>query len=107
MNDNNGTTETQGSNAFRAIFHADVTVGAVETRTSATKGDYSYIAGSKISYKGRENLGVVMAFGNQRAEVLEQLVEGNTVKLALQRDGGTLRVVGFPKERAPRQAKAA
>jgi hypothetical protein len=70
-----------------------ITVNSIETRTSATKGDYAYGKGVINKKDGTEKAVTIMSFGAQFASVRDILVEGATVDVNAVFDGGTLKVL--------------
>jgi hypothetical protein len=94
------TTQTN-ARRFNPIFTATVTPASVSTRTASNGNKYAVLSGASIAFgNGRSETRTVMAFGAQRDEVASLLRKGRPVELALQRDGGTVRVVGLPRAAA-------
>ncbi len=86
---------------FSPIFVATVTPAAIAIATDKNGNDYAKMQGSTVQQDGKaDKTMTVMAFGNQHAEVADHLVEGQPVDLAVQFDGGTLKVIGLPREKA-------
>ncbi|QAY80270.1 hypothetical protein [Sphingosinicella sp. BN140058] len=85
---------------FVPSFVAFVTPASVSTRRSSADKPYAYLGGAKIEAAGRTNIATVMVFGPAHAAVKSKLKKGRKIELVLQRDGGTLRVIGFPKPAA-------
>ncbi|QAY80268.1 hypothetical protein [Sphingosinicella sp. BN140058] len=85
---------------FVPSFVAIVTPASVSTRRSSKNEPYAYLGGATVEAAGRTNIATVMAFGPAHAAVKSKLKKGRKVELLLQRDGGTLRVLGFPKPAA-------
>lgn len=84
---------------FSPIFIADVTPASIET-LNGKNGQYVVMKGATISREGRDSqTRTVLAFGNARAEIAAQLNEGRPVALAVQYDGGSLKVIGLPREK--------
>ena len=97
MSDNN----TQ--RAFRPIFNATITPASIESKTSATGGNYLLMSGATVAYGNVTQTRTVMAFGKSVADVQGMLAEGQPVELAVQYDGGSVRIVG--QVRAPAAAE--
>lgn len=86
---------------FNPIFTVAITPASVSTRTSANGRKYAYMGNATIEQSGKEpRQATVMAFGDQRDAVAKLLRKGKRVELAVQRDGGCLRVIGLPKAAA-------
>ena len=79
-----------------------ITIATIETRTSATKGDYAYGKGVINKNDGTEKPVTIMSFGAQFASVADILVAGATVDVNAVFDGGTLKVLSpfVPKAQA-------
>ena len=91
------TNAPTSTRRFSPIFVATITPAAVETRQGA-KGPYTVMPGATISKSGRADRQLtVMAFGKQRDEVEHMLTQGRPVDLAVQHDGGTLKIIGLPR----------
>ena len=90
---------------FRAIFTATVTPASIVS--SKTKNDKPYLtmAGATVSHKGNDRTRTVMAFGKSAEAIQDLRVEGQPIDLAVQYDGGTVRVIGLPREAAPAAAE--
>ena len=87
---------------FSPIFVASITPAAIETRTNVKGVAYAYLAGATVVRpNGKSDTRTVMAFGKSREAVAEMLREGETVSLAVQFDGATVKIVGLPREAAP------
>ena len=100
------TTQTSNTRRFSPIFTATVTPGSVSTR-SGKNGKYAVMQNSLIQRDGKDDKTMtVMAFGKPREEVARSLRKGRPVDLAVQYDGGTLRVIGFPRAEEPAAANA-
>src|SRR5690606_41621464 len=85
---------------FSPIFVATVTPGAIERGMGKNNAPYAKMQNSKVQQGEKEALErTVMAFGNQLAEVESSLVEGQPVDLAVQFDGGSVKIIGFPREK--------
>ncbi|WP_395334338.1 hypothetical protein WBP06_18280 (plasmid) [Novosphingobium sp. BL-8H] len=76
------------------LFQATVLLNNVETRTSATKGDYTYAKGRLVRRDGYPRPVTVMAFGPQRASVIDELVSGHTIKVCVTWDDRVLKIIG-------------
>ena len=90
---------------FSKIFTATVTFGD-EITVSDTKNKVVYAkAPASVTLPGGQTVDrVVMAFGDQLMSVQPDFAPGNTVELAVQHDGGTLKVIGYPREQATAKA---
>ena len=87
---------------FSKIFPATITFGD-EVVISETKKEVVYAMSRMASIQhpnGQVKNRTVMAFGDQLNEVKDAIFPGNTVELAVQYEGGTVKVVGFPLEEA-------
>lgn len=101
------TENTAPRKGFRPIFTATVTPASVRTRTGKN-GKYTYMAGARVQTANTDNDNVtVMAFGKPHEEVKRALRKGRPVELAVQRDGGVVNVIGFPRAKAEPAAAAA
>ena len=101
-------TNNNNGRAYRPIFVANVTPGdSIETKTSAKGSDYILMQGATVETKKGTNQRTVMVFGKSVDAVRDSLVSGRTVSLAVQNDGGSVRVIGLPREAAPAEAAAA
>lgn len=88
------------SRRFNPIFTATVTPASVSTRTGKN-GKYAVLAGATIAQNGKDPIvRTVMAFGKARDAVAASLRKGKSVELALQHDGGSVRVIGLPRAAA-------
>jgi hypothetical protein len=95
------TTQNSNARPFNPIFVAAITPASVSTRTASNGNKYAVMQGATIEQPGKDaRQGTVMAFGAQRDEVAKLLRKGKRVELAVQHDGGTLRVVGLPRAKA-------
>lgn len=87
------------------IFVATITPGTIETKTSKGGAEYLLCAGARFERRDQEpQTRTVMAFGQSATVVRDLLTAGEPVELAVQFDGGTVKVIGAPRER---QAAAA
>jgi len=94
MSDQNQTRK------FSPIFNAPVTqTGEMIEKTTAKGVPYAKFQ-ADVGMKGGVVPRTVMAFGDQLASVRDSLAIGQTVELAVQRDGGTIKLIGFPREKA-------
>ena len=91
-------TTTQNAHRFSPIFVATVTPASVSTRTGKN-GKYALMQGATVQYGETRKEMTVMAFGKSRDEVASKLRKGRPVDLAVQFDGGTMKVIGFPLEK--------
>lgn len=87
---------------FSKIFHATITFGD-DVTISETKKAVVYAKAPAATIKhpnGEVNNRTVMAFGKQLSEVQNEIFPGNTAVLAVQYDGGTVKIVGYPHKKA-------
>ena len=88
------------SQRFNPIFTATVTPASVSNR-AGKNGKYTVLSGATIARDGQADIvRTVMAFGKARDAVLSGLRKGKPVELALQHDGGSVRVIGLPRAAA-------
>ncbi|AXK43853.1 hypothetical protein [Erythrobacter aureus] len=86
---------------FSPIFVATVTPASIATGTAKNGNDYAKMQGATVQQDGKaDKTMTVMAFGDQHAEVADHLIEGQPVDLAVQYDGGSLKVIGLPRAKA-------
>jgi hypothetical protein len=92
-------TDQTKSRKFSAIFNAPVTqTGEMIEKTTAKGVPYARFQ-ADVGMKGGVVPRTVMAFGDQLAAVRDALEIGKTVDLAVQKDGGTIKLIGFPREK--------
>lgn len=87
---------------FSKIFDATVTFGE-EVVVSETKKSVVYARAGEstiVHPDGQVKKRTVMAFGANLDEVKDSVFPGNTVTLAIQYDGGTVNIIGYPREAA-------
>ena len=83
-----------------------ITINSIETRTSATKGDYAY---GKATINKKDNTTrdvTVMSFGKQFESVREMLVEGTQVEVNAVFDKGVLKILSPYTPKADNDADA-
>lgn len=80
---------------FSPTFVATVTPSSVADR-NGRNGRYTLLKGATIAHKGETKTRTLLAFGQSRDLVANLLDEGIPVDLAVQYDGGVLRIVGLP-----------
>lgn len=85
---------------YSPIFSARLTLGAIAISAAKTGVEYAKAKAQVVLPSGQSVERTVMAFGDQLASVRDVLVEGNTVTLAVQHDGGTMKIIGHPREKA-------
>jgi hypothetical protein len=88
---------------FSPIFTATVTFGDTVT-VSDTKDGTVYASSPKASVlmpNGDTLSRTVMAFGNQLLKVQPDFAPGSTARLAIQRNGGSMKVIGYPLDEQP------
>lgn len=83
---------------FNPIITATVTPASVSTR-QGKNGTYLVLSGATVERNGNSVQRTVMAFG-KAVEQIGKLRKGRAIELALQHDGGTMRVVGLPRAAA-------
>jgi hypothetical protein len=92
------TTQTSNARRFSPIFVATITPASVSTRTDKGGNKYAYLAGATIAQGDKEPKQMTaMAFGKSHTEVAGLLRKGRPVDLAVQYDGGTVKIVGLPR----------
>lgn len=86
---------------FRPIINAVVTPASVQTKTAANGTKYALLSKASVQIGDADPIErTVMAFGKSRDAVAGLLRKGRAVELAVQHDGGTLRVIGLPRAAA-------
>ena len=81
---------------FNPTFVVTITPTSIETRAGA-KGDYTVAENARISKEGRaDQVRTVVAFGPHREKLSELLQVGRPVDLAVQHNGGSLKIMGEP-----------
>ncbi len=99
------TTATK-TTGFRPIFNATVTPGdSIENLKSATGTDYIKMTDAAVQTTNGSSQRTVMAFGKSAEDVRDLLVSGEPVELAVQYDGGSVKVIGRPREETPAAAE--
>jgi hypothetical protein len=93
MSDQNQTRK------FSPIFNATITPTGEMVESTTAKGVPYGKFQAEVGMKGGAVPRTVMGFGEQLASVRDSLVVGQTVELAVQRDGGTIKLIGFPREK--------
>lgn len=84
--------------AFSPIFNVNITPTAIDIRTDKHNAPYAVLEGATVAREGREpSTRMVMVFGKSYAAVADKLAVGTTVELAVQHDGGVMKVIGEPK----------
>ncbi|AXK43908.1 hypothetical protein [Erythrobacter aureus] len=85
---------------FKPIFAATITPGAsIEEKTSATGTAYIKMTGATVARGDKPaQERTVMAFGKSADAVRDMLVEGQPVELAVQYDGGSVKIIGEVRE---------
>lgn len=101
----------QTARKFSPIFVATITPTSIETKQSKDGAAYLLCSGARFERPGQEpQTRTVMAFGQSAKDVRDMLAAGKPVELAVQFNGGTVKVIGAPRERqaaAAVKAKAA
>src|SRR3546814_20055300 len=102
------TSKNSNARRFSPIFVATVTPATVSTRTDKSGNKYAYLAGATIAQDGKETKTMTtLAFGKRYAEVGKLPRKGRAVDLAVQFDGGTVKVIGPPSDHDPDPPQAA
>lgn len=99
QNKDSTMTEQTKTRKFSPIFNAPITPTGEMTEKTTRKGVPYVRFPAEVGMKGGPVPRTVMAFGDQLAAVRDSLKEGQTVELAVQRDGGTIKLIGFPREK--------
>lgn len=90
----------QTARKFSPIFVATITPESIEIKKSHDGADYLLCSGAKFERPGQEpQTRTVMAFGRSATDVQKLLTAGQPVELAVQFNGGTIKVIGTPRER--------
>src|SRR3546814_15672765 len=101
------TTTSNNARRFSPIFVATVTPATVSTRTDKNGNKYAHMAGATIAQEGKETKTMTtMAFGKSYAEVGKLLRKGRAVDLAVQFDGGPVKVIGLPRAEVAEDRKS-
>lgn len=88
----------QAARKFSPIFVATITPASIEVRTSAKGDEYVVCKGAEFTRNGQDvQTRTAMAFGQSASTVRDLLVEGKPVELAVQFDGGTVKMIGAPR----------
>ncbi|AXK43909.1 hypothetical protein [Erythrobacter aureus] len=86
---------------FQPIFPALIVPETVEALRTAKGADYTRMTGAQVLRKGKAPITrTVMAFGRSHDAVKNLLVPGKPVELAVQHDGGSIKVIGLPRAKA-------
>jgi hypothetical protein len=88
---------------FSGIFPAPVTPTGEINILTGKKGEYARFQ-ADVGMKGGVVPRTVMAFGPQLDAVRSSLETGVTVQLAVQKDGGTIKIIGFPRDKGEKIA---
>ncbi len=90
------------------MFKTNITFGSVTSGKTAKGVPFKTAKGSIMTKKdGSTKTLTVMAFGDQLEEVSPVFRKGRRADLTVVFDGGTLKVIGFPRVKAPAAAAAA
>lgn len=98
------STNVVSRRPFKPIFPAVITPSSIEYRTSTKNTPYIIMRGATVSYKDTVQTKTVMVFGQSISDVSAMLETGNPIRVAIQLDGATVRIVGQVR---PRSSKAA
>ena len=96
------TTKTNEAprSAFRPIFPATITPASIERKQTAKGTDYLLMQNATVERDGKDaQTRTAMAFGKSVTDVESMLESGTPVELAVQFDGGTVRIVGPVREK--------
>lgn len=97
--ENKANTENSNQREYRPIFTATVTPATIEAKKTSKGGDYLIMRGAQVAFGTKTQERTVMAFGKSIDAVRDMLVEGSPVELAVQFDGGSVRIVGQVREK--------
>lgn len=97
---NDAATATPATREFRPIFNATITPATIEALTTAKGGPYLKMTGATVAYKDIVQERTVMVFGKSIADVDTMLKPGEPVELAVQYDGGSVKIIGQIREKA-------
>lgn len=88
-------TQTTKS-TFRPIYPATIVPGAIESKKNSKGETYLKIPGSQVTSikSGKTSPRTVMVFGKSVGMVQALLEEGKPVDLAVQNDGGSVKIIG-------------
>lgn len=98
MENNGNNSENASKREFRPIFNATITPKAIETLQTSKGDNYLKMTGATVEFKDKSQERTVMAFGKSVADVEALLETGKPVELAVQFDGGSVRIVGQVRE---------
>ena len=96
--ENNSNTATATKREYRPIFTATITPQAIETLQTQKGDNYLKMTGATVAFKDKSQERTVMAFGKSVADVEALLEVGKPVELAVQFDGGSVRIIGQVRE---------
>lgn len=87
---------------FRPTFTVTVTPVEAATVGDTSKGQpYASLRDAKVSRDGQPDIvRTVLAFGEPNSRLASNLEPGVPIRLAVQHDGGSLRLIGLPREDA-------
>src|SRR3546814_5446898 len=94
MENNANNSENASKREFRPIFNATITPQSIETLQTSKGDNYLKMTGATVAFKDKSQERTVMAFGKSVADVEALLETGKPVELAVQFDGGSVRLVG-------------
>lgn len=93
---------TSKKRPYRAIFTTTITPAEIERRTASTGSPYLFLQGAGVEQKdGTVRNRTVMAFRRDESELnaIEAMLQpGVPVRLAVQYDQGTLKIIGEPRD---------
>jgi hypothetical protein len=95
------TMTTTTKRAFSKIQPASITFTETVSKAKTSKGvEYKKSQNATVAFENGETVTrTVMGFGGAIAG-LKNLAKGKTVRVAVQRDGGSIRIVGAVREAA-------
>lgn len=94
----NDTTTT--SRKQKTIFVARVTPSEIIEALDTNGKPYLRMPNAHVKTKNTERERNVMAFGKSFADVRPSLTPGKPIDLAVQLDGGSMKIVGFPRAKS-------
>src|SRR3546814_17784293 len=93
------STRTDTLFPYTTLFRSTITPASVSASTAKNGNKYAVMKGATIAREGQEaKVMTAMAFGKSHTEVAKLLRKGRSVDLAVQYDGGTVKIVGLPRE---------
>jgi hypothetical protein len=95
------TTNAPRARSFSKIVPASVTFTETVSKSTTVKGvQYKKSTNATVAFENGETVTrTVMGFGDE-VMALKNLAKGKTVRVAVQRDGGSVKIVGAVREKA-------